>query len=230
MARYDMTGIGINLREVTDENGDSRLKVWGTILDGPAHSAGVRQVDKYDSANLLCPHLLKITLCHNIFFFCFELVIDININIIVYKSMCFLLILKNLHIHLSCFYFHFLVYEINMWNESCYALSIVIATQSISHMLILGTKYNALLFVCKSIRSQYTTLQKLVNNLCGPSETIQNNLPSPSLPFISINSFLLFVSPGIINMGVYKELFLYNIIVFLYFFCFSLGGWIIGSQ
>ena len=40
-----MTGIGINLREVPDENGDIRLKVLGIILDGSANSAGVRQVD-----------------------------------------------------------------------------------------------------------------------------------------------------------------------------------------
>ena len=39
-----MTGIGINLREVQDENGVIRLKALGIILDGPANSAGVRQV------------------------------------------------------------------------------------------------------------------------------------------------------------------------------------------
>lgn len=44
MGRYDMTGIGINLREVPDENGAMKLKVLGLILDGPAHAAGVRQV------------------------------------------------------------------------------------------------------------------------------------------------------------------------------------------
>ncbi|GAB4831567.1 hypothetical protein Ancab_005579 [Ancistrocladus abbreviatus] len=44
MARYDMTGIGINLREVLDKSGSLKLKVLGLILDGPAHSAGVRQV------------------------------------------------------------------------------------------------------------------------------------------------------------------------------------------
>lgn len=44
MARYDMSGIGINLREVPDANGVVTLKVLGLILDGPAHSAGVRQV------------------------------------------------------------------------------------------------------------------------------------------------------------------------------------------
>lgn len=44
MARYDMTGIGINLREIPDESGMVRLKVLGLLLDGPAHSAGVRQV------------------------------------------------------------------------------------------------------------------------------------------------------------------------------------------
>lgn len=39
-----MTGIGINLREVPDDNGGVKLKVLGLILDGPAHTAGVQQV------------------------------------------------------------------------------------------------------------------------------------------------------------------------------------------
>lgn len=39
-----MTGIGINLREVPDDVGGVKLKVLGLILDGPAHTAGVRQV------------------------------------------------------------------------------------------------------------------------------------------------------------------------------------------
>ncbi|KAF2314652.1 hypothetical protein GH714_028250 [Hevea brasiliensis] len=43
MARYDITGIGINHREVPDESGGVKLKVLG-FLDGPAHTAGVRQV------------------------------------------------------------------------------------------------------------------------------------------------------------------------------------------
>lgn len=46
MARYDMSGIGISLKEVPDENGVVKLKVLGILLDGPAHSAGVRQVDE----------------------------------------------------------------------------------------------------------------------------------------------------------------------------------------
>lgn len=41
-----MTGIGINLREIPDSNGVLKLKVLGLILDGPAHSAGVRQGDE----------------------------------------------------------------------------------------------------------------------------------------------------------------------------------------
>lgn len=44
MSKYDVTGIGINLREVPDDNGAVKLKVLGIILDGPAHSSGVRQV------------------------------------------------------------------------------------------------------------------------------------------------------------------------------------------
>ncbi|KAG8385344.1 hypothetical protein BUALT_Bualt03G0033000 [Buddleja alternifolia] len=51
MARYDMTGIGINLREIPDDNGVMKLKVLGLILDGPAHSAGVRQGDELLSVN-----------------------------------------------------------------------------------------------------------------------------------------------------------------------------------
>ncbi|TKY60109.1 Carboxyl-terminal-processing peptidase 1 [Spatholobus suberectus] len=51
MARYDMTGVGINLKEVPDENGELRLEVLGIILDGPAHSAGVRQGDEILAVN-----------------------------------------------------------------------------------------------------------------------------------------------------------------------------------
>ncbi|QCD84541.1 carboxyl-terminal-processing peptidase 1, chloroplastic [Vigna unguiculata] len=51
MARYDMTGVGINLKEVPDENGNFRLEVLGIILDGPAHSAGVRQGDEILAVN-----------------------------------------------------------------------------------------------------------------------------------------------------------------------------------
>lgn len=46
MARYDMTGIGINLREIPDSKGNFKLNVLGLILDGPAHTAGVRQGDE----------------------------------------------------------------------------------------------------------------------------------------------------------------------------------------
>ncbi|XP_024024337.1 carboxyl-terminal-processing peptidase 1, chloroplastic isoform X1 [Morus notabilis] len=51
MARYDLSGIGINIREVPDENGSVKLKVLGLVLDGPAHSAGVRQGDEVLSVN-----------------------------------------------------------------------------------------------------------------------------------------------------------------------------------
>ncbi|XP_020098592.1 carboxyl-terminal-processing peptidase 1, chloroplastic isoform X4 [Ananas comosus] len=51
MAKYDVTGIGMNLREVPDDNGSVKLKVLGIILDGPAHSAGVRQGDELLSVN-----------------------------------------------------------------------------------------------------------------------------------------------------------------------------------
>ncbi|CAA6661286.1 unnamed protein product [Spirodela intermedia] len=51
MARYDLTGIGINLMEIPDDNGVIRLKVLGIILDGPAYLAGVRQGDEILSVN-----------------------------------------------------------------------------------------------------------------------------------------------------------------------------------
>ncbi|XP_048132259.1 carboxyl-terminal-processing peptidase 1, chloroplastic isoform X2 [Rhodamnia argentea] len=51
MARYDMTGIGINLREVQDDDGKVKLKVLGLLLDGPAHAAGVRQGDEILAVN-----------------------------------------------------------------------------------------------------------------------------------------------------------------------------------
>ncbi|XP_039004369.1 carboxyl-terminal-processing peptidase 1, chloroplastic-like [Hibiscus syriacus] len=51
MARYDITGIGINIREVSDAIGGVKLKVQGLILDGPAHTAGVRQGDEVLAVN-----------------------------------------------------------------------------------------------------------------------------------------------------------------------------------
>lgn len=39
-----MSGIGLNLREILEDDGGVKLKVLGLLLDGPAHSAGVRQV------------------------------------------------------------------------------------------------------------------------------------------------------------------------------------------
>ncbi|XP_078167984.1 peptidase S41 family protein isoform X1 [Carex rostrata] len=51
MAKYDMTGIGVNLKEIPDTDGSVKLKVLGIILDGPAHSAGVRQGDELLSVN-----------------------------------------------------------------------------------------------------------------------------------------------------------------------------------
>ncbi|XP_021764142.1 carboxyl-terminal-processing peptidase 1, chloroplastic-like isoform X2 [Chenopodium quinoa] len=46
MARYDITGIGLNLREIPASNGSFKLKVLGLVLDGPAQTAGIRQGDE----------------------------------------------------------------------------------------------------------------------------------------------------------------------------------------
>ena len=40
-----MSGIGMNIKELPDENGGTKLRVLGLVLDGPAHLAGVRQVN-----------------------------------------------------------------------------------------------------------------------------------------------------------------------------------------
>lgn len=73
-----MTGVGINLREVTEDNGDHRLKVLGLILDGPAYSAGVRQVDIDGSIKLLGQCLSRIILCH---VFLFQFIVDVTMII-----------------------------------------------------------------------------------------------------------------------------------------------------
>ncbi|XP_030480484.1 carboxyl-terminal-processing peptidase 1, chloroplastic [Cannabis sativa] len=51
MARYDVSGIGMNIKEVPDENGGTKLRVLGLVLDGPAHLAGVRQGDEVLAVN-----------------------------------------------------------------------------------------------------------------------------------------------------------------------------------
>lgn len=49
MSKYDITGIGINLREVSDGGGNVKLKVLGLVLDSPADIAGVKQVKNRSS-------------------------------------------------------------------------------------------------------------------------------------------------------------------------------------
>uniref|UniRef100_A0A1J3F8I1 C-terminal processing peptidase n=1 Tax=Noccaea caerulescens TaxID=107243 RepID=A0A1J3F8I1_NOCCA len=51
MSKYDITGIGINLREVSDGGGNAKLKVLGLVLDGPADISGVKQGDEILAVN-----------------------------------------------------------------------------------------------------------------------------------------------------------------------------------
>ncbi|CAH2046209.1 unnamed protein product [Thlaspi arvense] len=51
MSKYDITGIGINLREVSDGGGNVKLKVLGLVMDGPADIAGVKQGDEILAVN-----------------------------------------------------------------------------------------------------------------------------------------------------------------------------------
>ena len=59
-----MSGIGLNLREVPEDNGGVKLKVLGLLLDGPAHSAGVRQVaTRPKLVNYRCNILIFVLVC-----------------------------------------------------------------------------------------------------------------------------------------------------------------------
>lgn len=51
MSKYDITGIGINLREVSDGGGNVKLKVLGLVLDSAADIAGVKQGDEILAVN-----------------------------------------------------------------------------------------------------------------------------------------------------------------------------------
>jgi len=46
LAKYDVTGIGLNIGEVANGQGGTTLKVLGLVLGSPAQSAGVRQGDE----------------------------------------------------------------------------------------------------------------------------------------------------------------------------------------
>lgn len=59
-----MTGIGINLREVQDDDGKVRLKVLGLLLDGPAHAAGVRQVNLYVNIDVQLSNKCTCSYCY----------------------------------------------------------------------------------------------------------------------------------------------------------------------
>jgi carboxyl-terminal processing protease len=53
MSKYGMTGIGLNLKEIPDDNGSFKLVVLGLLLDGPAYSAGVRRVSSIHTQILI---------------------------------------------------------------------------------------------------------------------------------------------------------------------------------
>jgi hypothetical protein len=61
MSKYDITGIGINLREVSDGGGNVKLKVLGLVLDSAADIAGVKQVINRSSFFLVVSFAVDLT-------------------------------------------------------------------------------------------------------------------------------------------------------------------------
>ncbi|XP_002965587.2 carboxyl-terminal-processing peptidase 1, chloroplastic [Selaginella moellendorffii] len=45
-SKYDITGVGLNIGEVPDENGQIQLRVLGIVLQSPAELAGIQQGDE----------------------------------------------------------------------------------------------------------------------------------------------------------------------------------------
>lgn len=46
LAKYDVTGVGLNIGEVENGKGEVRLAVLGIVLGSPAQMMGVRQVSQ----------------------------------------------------------------------------------------------------------------------------------------------------------------------------------------
>ncbi|EFJ30320.1 hypothetical protein SELMODRAFT_33876, partial [Selaginella moellendorffii] len=46
-SKYDITGVGLNIGEVPDENGQIQLRVLGIVLQSPAELAGIQQVGQW---------------------------------------------------------------------------------------------------------------------------------------------------------------------------------------
>jgi hypothetical protein len=44
LSKFDVSGIGLNIGEVDDDNGVTSLRVLGVVHDSSAHAAGIKQV------------------------------------------------------------------------------------------------------------------------------------------------------------------------------------------
>lgn len=51
LSKFDVSGIGLNIGEVDDDNGVTSLRVLGVVHDSSAHAAGIRQVRSGQSSS-----------------------------------------------------------------------------------------------------------------------------------------------------------------------------------
>jgi hypothetical protein len=52
LSKFDVSGIGLNIGEVDDDNGVTSLRVLGVVHDSSAHAAGIRQVRSGHSSSV----------------------------------------------------------------------------------------------------------------------------------------------------------------------------------
>jgi hypothetical protein len=61
LSKYDVTGVGLNIGEVENRKGETKLAVLGIVLGSPAQTLGVRQVCLKYTENLLLAFEMLVT-------------------------------------------------------------------------------------------------------------------------------------------------------------------------